>query len=353
MVGAGNGGRASAAHLALDHHRVALVDRFPEQLTDVIAHRSLTLSGALTGTASLDLVTDDVAAALERSELVLVSVPAFALQWVAEATAPYLRPDHVVVLHPGGTVGALLVRAVWDAYGVRAGTTLATTDSLIYACRLTTDGDPEIHAVKRRLRLAALPASATPAALAAMQALYPQVVAARDVLSVGFANLNPIIHPPIQILNAGRTDRGESFDFYGSGVTPGVARSIDALDRERLQVGGALGVDVEPLADWVQAVYGIEGHDTAEVLDRMSREIYHGIQSPTRLDSRYLTEDIPFGLVPLMEFAAALDIPAPEMVAMTRLASTILGRDLRSEGIDLRRVGLEGSSAHEMLASVA
>ena len=64
-------------------------------------------------------------------------------------------------------------------------------------------------------------------------------------LACGLSALNPVVHPPGVLLNAGRIERSRGeFYFYDEGVTPGVVRAIMALDAERRAVAAALGHDL-------------------------------------------------------------------------------------------------------------
>jgi opine dehydrogenase len=61
-----------------------------------------------------------------------------------------------------------------------------------------------------------------------------------------------------------------------------------------------------------------------------------------RLDARYVTEDVPYGLVPIVELGRLASVPTPVAHALTVLASSALGRDFIKEGRTLARMGLEG-----------
>ena len=105
VVGAGNGGQASAGHLTLLGHRVRLFDRYPEVTSAFAASRRVSVSGAVSGEAVLDAVTNEIGGAVAGVDLVLVTLPGFALRWAAAAMAPHLEAGQVVVLHPGGRAG--------------------------------------------------------------------------------------------------------------------------------------------------------------------------------------------------------------------------------------------------------
>ncbi len=67
-------------------------------------------------------------------------------------------------------------------------------------------------------------------------------------------------------------------------------------------------------------------------------ELIRPIQSPTKLDHRYLHEDVGWGLVPWMHIAAAADSPAPTITALTHLAGVINGIDYPREGLTRRQI---------------
>ena len=94
-----------------------------------------------------------------------------------------------------------------------------------------------VASLKRQLQVAALPASDGPAVVEAVRALLPPVVAAANVFQTALATMNPILHVPGMLGNQGRLDAGERFQFYGAGITPSVARVVDALDGERVAAG--------------------------------------------------------------------------------------------------------------------
>ena len=55
-------------------------------------------------------------------------------------------------------------------------------------------------------------------------------------------------------------------------------------------------------------------------------------KGPAKVESRYITEDVPQGLVMLEALGKALDVPTPIATSLIEIASAALGRDLRKEG---------------------
>src|SRR5262249_11814409 len=144
-----------------------------------------------------------------------------------------------ILLLPGRTGGALEFRRVLREAGCRARVVLGEANTFPFASRCVGPGEAHIHGAKAQVLAAALPAWRTADLLAACRPLLPMLAPARSVLHTGLANLGAILHPTIALLNAGRIQAGEPFDFYAGGVTPAVAAALAAADRERLQVARA------------------------------------------------------------------------------------------------------------------
>lgn len=342
ILGAGNGGQAAAGHLALSGHSIRLYDRFREVTRPLEETKRVVLTGAIEGEGELERVTSHLGVAIEDADLILVTVPGFAFEYLAREMVPYLEPGQIVILHPGGTGGAFEVRRVWKEAGLTNTVLLGATETLVYACRLQSPGKVDIRAIKNRFMIAGLPDTDTPALFESFRVLYPQVIQATSVLETSFANTNPIMHPPIMLLNARNiSDDRPAFDFYGAGVSPAVARVIDGLDDERVEIARALQIPTRTHHEWVHEAYGLQSEDTATLCHKLAAVIYKGLESPAALRSRYLTEDVPLGLVPFSEFARVASVETPVTDAIIDLASAVCDEDFRTTGRTLDRMGLD------------
>ncbi|MBW1838907.1 MAG: NAD/NADP octopine/nopaline dehydrogenase family protein, partial [Deltaproteobacteria bacterium] len=67
---------------------------------------------------------------------------------------------------------------------------------------------------------------------------------------------------------------------------------------------------------------------------------YQGIKSPTTLNSRYLWEDIPTGLVPISSFGNTLGVGTDAIDYLIDDGCNILKRDFWEEGRTLEKLGL-------------
>ena len=353
VIGAGHGGKAMAAHLALRGFPVQLYNRTPERVEIIAARGGIDLErdDEEWGFGPLELVTSDMAQALAGVEVIMVAIPATGHREVALAMAPHLRDGQIVVLNPGRTGGALEFRHTLREAGCPADVTVAEAQTFIYASRSMGPAQVRIFRVKNAVPVAALPATRTVQVLAALKEAYPQFIPGRNVLKTSLDNMGAIFHPALMILNAGRIEstRGD-FEFYVDGVTPGVARILERLDRERVTVAAALGVRAITAQEWLDMAYDATGSDLFEALQ--ANPGYRGIKAPGRLEHRYIFEDVPMSLVPISELGRAFGVETAAIDAIIRLASAIHRTDYRRRGRDLHCMGLEGLSVGEITAYV-
>ncbi len=342
VLGGGNTAFSVAANLALGGWGVTLWEH-PSLAAGVAPFResrTIHLEGTeRTGAATLAGVTTDIAEALAPAETVLVAVPAYAHRAFADACAPHLRVGQLVALLPG-TLGALLFARVLRDAGVR-GVTLAEVDTSPYVCRKTAPDRAIIWGALRGLGAGVFPARRTAEALPRIAALFPGATAYPNALACGLSSLNPIVHPPGVLLNAGRIERSRGeFYFYEEGVTPAVVAAIEALDGERRALGAALGLDLLPVAEaFNRAGFGPAGDLWATI---NGSRMLTALRAPGAINTRWLTEDVPYGLAAWSALAAQVGVATPVMDALITLTSAVLGSDCRAAGRSPADLGLDG-----------
>ena len=352
VLGAGNTGFAVAANLSLAGHSVTLgeLPAFPEAIAPVRASRRIELLGvAHTGSARIAEITDDVASAAAASDTLLVIVPAYGHAPWAEALAPHLRDDQTLTLMPG-TLGALEVARILREAGAPP-IPVAETDTAPYVCRKTGPAEATIWGVVPHMGLGAFPASATGRVHAGLERFFPGIVALPDVFACGLGAMNPVVHPPGVLLNAGRIERSRGeFYFYDEGVTPGVVDAIMALDSERRAVAAALG---HQLPDAAQAFHAAGFGPQADPPDLWATingsQMLTALKAPGQLDTRWLSEDVPFGLRAWSGLGDAVEVPTPVMDAVITLGLTVLHEPLDTNRRTLADMGLEGMDRDGML----
>ncbi|MCC7106329.1 MAG: NAD/NADP octopine/nopaline dehydrogenase family protein [Chloroflexi bacterium] len=353
VVGTGIGGCELAGYLGLHGARVRVHDVRPEAVRGISEQSGLQVEGVLRGFAPVELATTDLAAAVEGADLVAVTTLNNDHEAVAAGLAPLLRDGQAVCLIPGCVGGALQFRHTLARLGCSARVAIGEVDNFPFTGLVQPPAGVHLASIKRRFLVAALPGPDGGRVVALVQQVLPPAVRADSVLQTGLGTMNPVVHVPGMLANIGRLDAGEPFQFYGQGLSQSVTRIVEALDIERLAVARRFGVNVASVFGWLASTYGLEGGTLHELLQRLHREIFKDSPAPDRLDHRYVTEDVPYGLVPLAELGRAAGVPTPVADALITLASTSLRRDFRAEGRNLKSMGLGGMPFETLVARLA
>ena len=72
------------------------------------------------------------------------------------------------------------------------------------------------------------------------------------------------------------------------------------------------------------------------------------ISGPESVKSRYITEDLPYGLVPIKKLAQQYEVPTPLIDAVIEFGSVINQTNYMKEGISLEELGISGLSKDEL-----
>lgn len=338
IIGGGNGGQSIAGHLSLMGYNVRLFDIFPETVDAINAQGGIHVSGAVEGFGKLAFATTDMAEALNGADAVMVVAPATAHRSIAESCAPHLAPGQVIIIHPGATCGSLEFKHVLTQAGCTHEIPIAETNSLIYACRSPKPGHAKIIGIKQHLALATLPNSENPKVLAMMQAAFPQIVGGKNILETSLGNANAIVHPAPSLLNTSMIESAHEWLYYGEGITPSIGAFVEDLDLERVRLAASFGIEMPTIREWYRIAYGVEADTLTEAVRK--NPAYDGIKGQKDLRTRYLLEDIPTGLVPMIALGKLQGIDMPRMDAVARLGSFLLKEDFFSTGRTLENMGL-------------
>jgi opine dehydrogenase len=115
-----------------------------------------------------------------------------------------------------------------------------------------------------------------------------------------------------------------------------------------LEKTGQKGFSIQDAFEALYQAYSIGKPTLTETLRQSPIHGDPSMPSPSTLDTRYLTEDLPFGLVPWASIGRTWGMPTPMMDAMIHTASVMLDRDFFSEGIKVEDLGSEAKSPQEL-----
>jgi opine dehydrogenase len=351
VIGAGHGGKAMAAHLGLMEFPTVLYNRTPENVAAIKELSGIYLEsyeGGPRGFGNLDLVTSNMAEALEKAKMVMVVVPSSAHADIAKSCAPFLTDGQIIILHPGRTCGAIEFSKVIRDNGCTADDTIAEAETIIYSSRSEGPAQARIFRIKEAVPLAALPSNRNHLVLDQVRDVFPQFIDGGNVLQTGMNNMGAIFHPALTILNSGwiESTHGD-FQFYIDGVTSSVARVLEALDRERVTVAASIGIRARTGMEWLKLSYDAVGEDLNEAIHNQPG--YYGINAPPTLNHRYIFEDVPMSLVPIASLGQRYGVAVSGIDAIIRIASIIHRTDYWRRGRTIEKLGINNLSTDELI----
>ena len=359
ICGGGNGGHALAvvASQNFDGSVDWLVgsDEKAALLARNVGRTGLRSTGVITGLADrLRTITADPAEVIPDADLILIVVPAFCHTGVLDRIAPFVRAAAVV--------GCLPTRGGFEFDAGRLGTgdhgpTIFGLQTLPWSTRATSPGETvNFGAAKSTVVLASLPAHAAGTLARTMARLIDtRVVPADSILNLTLGNPGQFIHPGLMYghFNAwqGQEYAEESTPRFYAEASEEMGETVARLSAEAVAVAREVERRsdsehdlqwVVPVIEWLRDSYSHVTEDTSTVgtcfrtgpiqarLAPMT-EARPGVYVPN-FAYRYLTEDVPYGLVVTRAIAELAEVPTPTIDAVVTWAQTVMGRDYLSNG---------------------
>jgi opine dehydrogenase len=339
VLGTGGIGCGAAALLSERGHDVVLWSpsgRGTAAFADSVALQS---EGKLTGSCQ-PMIAKDCGDAVRGADAVMLAVPGYGHRAVLDAMAVHLRPDQPVIISSHMSFSALYLARQLAARGVRV--PIAAWGTTVTTGRRLPGPVVRVSNIRDKVDVAALPVGELDAMAVLCRALFgDRFVPRDDLIAVSLSNVNPQNHLGMALCNFTRIEKSEQWANW-SGLTPSVGRLIEALDAERLAVASAFGASVRGVRDHFHLSFGVPHGpvgDAGAIL--AARDATPG---PASLDTRYITEDVPFGLVPSTILARIAGVAMPLHEAGIAVFSALYGRDFRAANDLLPALAFDGLS---------
>lgn len=358
VIGAGNGGLAAAADLTIRGKDVILFElpEFKNSIIDLkkkggLYLKTLPSSGLTGGFARLYKITTDIAEALEEAEIILIVAPAFAHEKIAQVCASYLRRSHIVVLAPGNMGGSIAFYNTLIENGCNKDVVVSEMECMMYACRKMNQDTVYIRGYKHHLGFATFPASETEIVFQKVKEIYPFLIKRRNVIETGMSNCNPILHVPILLFNLSLIDHKIDTLMYHEALTLSIGKIIAQLDQERCAINDKCEeVKLTPMKKIIKSWYEHQGATGMSLVDIVGNNpIYYSSKLPTELNHRYITEDVPYGLIPMVSLLNKFEIEGKYMKNLIELACIVTGNDLYENARTLKTLQLQEMRSTEII----
>lgn len=292
-------------------------------------------------------VADDAAQLCQASDVLLIALPVNGHRRVMDALLPFLRDGQAVIVSSMASLSSLYLYESALRAGLRI--TVASFGTTVLTARRESGTQVRVMTRRQAVGVSALPGANLEEALALCTALFGEgFFPQQNTLASALANVNPQSHGPLAVFNWSRIERAENWPQYHC-MTPGVARAIEALDLERRAVAKAFGIGLGPIEEHFARSFGT----AAARLEDIAAELHAkrgGPPGPVRTDTRYVTEDMPYGLAFIEALGQLAGVPTPATRTIVDAASLVSGTDFRQQNDLLAPLNLAGETVAGLLA---
>tara|TARA_R100000365_G_C2748676_1_gene81203 strand:+ start:21081 stop:22217 length:1137 start_codon:yes stop_codon:yes gene_type:complete len=290
------------------------------------ANSPLSVTGAINGDFHPGVCTS--AAELAEFDVIVLALPAYGYRHVLDSLVPHIESRHTIIISGHLSFAALYLAKALAHCGIQIPVVVWNTSVL--TSKAQSPNQIRIGAIRSKVDIATVPVRLGDKALALCVELFgDRFVPKDDLLTIALSNLNPQNHMGIALCNLARIERGEAWG-QNSNITPAVGRLLEALDRERVAIAAAFGKKVRTIADHYSMSFDVTGDSVAAMSEKLV-ERGSDPMGPRDADTRYVLEDVPFGLVPTLLLAEMVNVDAPLHQSGIALLSACYGRDFSKD----------------------
>lgn len=352
VIGTGVLALSIAGQMAVHGDKVTFVDTKTEKdmLNRLNNSKKLIFTGEVNYESEIAEFTSDYHS-LEWADVIAVAASPSDFSNVFDRMLPKIKEGQLIIFFPG-CFGAMLLKNRIERQRQIKEIFLSESVSYPYVTELKDFNIINVHSIKKELKLASCPQIKNEELCQFYNTFFNIFVCAQSFLETSLENINSVLHPLPILLNIGLVEKeNKSFKHFIDGVTPIIGSLMDQMDTERLAVGNAYGLRLSPSLDQLNCYYGqSNAHNLYEYLAGKDSP-YKNI-SGFGLESRYITEDIPYLAVPLASLGKAAKVKTPLFDIAINLAGQIRKEDFKYKGFSINCLGLKGKSVEKIQQSL-
>lgn len=331
-----------------------------------------------------DSVTSDISDLVLNSDIIIIALPSIYHESAIKALcdAGIWKLQTPIVLSPSRSFASPYL---WSIIGKNY--PIVCFSTCPYSCK---SPDDVTSLIKRRKRtwIASLEGNFTKIQVELIKRLFPQAALTNIPALTSLNNIGAVFHCATYILNKDEIDlrqrENRIFSFYMDGIAnrPEVGRILEDIDQTRLQIAAKLGMSVFGLKEnpredvwrkltnglraleaenendidilrkirslfmeylnnsvisaqhWLDITYGVQRIEGESLSEAIGRTPTYQKNSVPQL--RYLTEDIPTGLVVFEALAKIFDIQCKSITMIIDSYNNLYNLDIREIGRNLR-----------------
>ncbi|MBO9136526.1 NAD/NADP octopine/nopaline dehydrogenase family protein (plasmid) [Rhizobium sp. B230/85] len=326
IAGAGAIAIGYAALLHQNGHHARIWSPSGRRTEELNQDTPLQVSGALS--AKFNPGVCQRADELTECDVVVLALPAYGHRFVLDSLVPHLTSRHTVIISAHLSFAGFYLAQKLAEREIEI--PIVVWNTTVLTAKAQSGHDIEIGAIRGKVDMALVHAADAQKAHELCTDLFGDRFDVKDdIVTITLSNINPESHLGTALCNLTRIELGETWGQRVT-MTPAVSRFIEALDCERLAIAAAFGKTVPSILDHFSKSFGI----TATSLAALSQILVakgNDPAGPRDINTRYVLEDVPFGLIPILELAALAKVDAPLHRSGVEILSACYGRNFATD----------------------
>lgn len=329
VIGCGNAGLIHAAKMIEKGHEVGILkssNSVNEEFYNVICREhgfnvKDETNGGNRFFAHPVFITKNIEKAILFADVILVMTTTAQHESVAKKIAPYLKDGQIIVLVPG-YMGSLIFKKY-----VTKNVIYSEWETTAYNGRIVDSMYVRITFYNPRNAISVLPVTKKQEVLEKLSSLFDNTRYLREhILESALHNPNMIVHTIGTLLSASRIEysKGE-FWMYKEAFTPSVVHVIEEFDKQKNVILEKFGC--QPLNYFEAAKWRNTDDLSLDAMDVFRSFADSSNKGPVSLNSRYITEDVPMGLVLFSSIGKVLNVDTSISDSLITIASSLMGAD--------------------------
>ena len=342
VLGTGNVGCATACDLAYRGHDVTLIKTSKvvnnDNFSYIQSHDNQIVMhdlGGKTFSSRLNRLSHNIAD-VQNADVIMVMVQTTFHEEIIKRIIPYLQKNQIILFNPGYLATAYMLK-----HGARDDVIIVEAESSFIDCRIQEFGHINVSFRNVRNPLGVYPNSRKDEAKAKLDSLGFPFEYLSSVIEAALHNPNLIVHTVGAVMSIPRIEKTKgNYYMYHEVFTPSVWNILEQLDSEKMNILKKLGFRRLAYVDACKYRNSLDDEKDAKAVFFEYADDPNSVKGPTSVDSRYITEDIPQGLVMLESLGEHLNVETTTATSIIQIASAALNRDLRFHGRTLESLGI-------------
>lgn len=324
VLGCGHGGQALCAHFTQQGMDVVLFAdaKHPGGLLEIQKNGGIECKGELNGFYKLKHTTTKIENAIKNSKYIFISLPVQAHESIFLEMLPYLNESQMI-FNLSGHFSGIYQYKLLNKLNFKKKPMIADITSFPYVCRSYKPGIANIYAIKKKMGIASVNKFIAQEMITCINPIFPsKLKLLNDFFEAGLYDPSGVTHPPTVLFNAARISNKCEFYFYKDGICKETANFLEKIDDDRVKIGKIMGYSLPKYHEVMNSYYNLKCKNIFNFFK--NSKIHNKCKfTPENLNSRYMSEDVPYSLVPWFSLGLSVGFESRIMKNLIEISSII------------------------------